>query len=325
MKFAATTVLIWLSEPLLSLVDCCVTGMFASSATTQLAALGPATTLTDSLLYLTYFLAIATTNQLASDLTEQNYRKLQTTTSHVMGVAVGLGLLVSAVVFAFGTPLLKNMAGQSATVELTAFAVKYTAIRATVAVAAVTGMVAQAFLLTVKDMKTPVVAVAAASVINVAGDLLLRKQGVAGAAIATAAACLASTAILMRQVRAKMNQWRNLEVLQKSERVSADMNVTQVDLADIDVTATFATATAAGVEPIHLAADILEIDAALDPETHKEIPLVSLPDRTAFIALCKLSGPIFFVMLAKIACYSAMTVKATDFGIVPLASHNIMM
>jgi Na+-driven multidrug efflux pump len=52
---------------------------------------------------------------------------------------------------------------------------------------------------------------------------------------------------------------------------------------------------------------------------------MSLPDRRSFVELVKLSGPIFLVILAKIACYGAMTLRATDFGVVPLATHNIMM
>jgi Na+-driven multidrug efflux pump len=37
------------------------------------------------------------------------------------------------------------------------------------------------------------------------------------------------------------------------------------------------------------------------------------------------AGPLFFVILVKIACYAAMTTNVTQFGIVPLAAHNVMM
>ena len=56
-----------------------------------------------------------------------------------------------------------------------------------------------------------------------------------------------------------------------------------------------------------------------------DIPFCSLPGKHSLVALVKLAGPIFFVMMSKIACYSIMTVRATNLGIVPLASHNIMM
>jgi Na+-driven multidrug efflux pump len=55
------------------------------------------------------------------------------------------------------------------------------------------------------------------------------------------------------------------------------------------------------------------------------IPMFSLPDRTALMALLKLVGPIFFVICAKIVCYSAMTLRCTNFGVLPLAAHGIMM
>jgi Na+-driven multidrug efflux pump len=329
-KFAFTTILIWLSEPLLSLVDCTTVGMFASDSTIQLASLGPATTLTDSLLYLTYFLAISTTNQLAALLSVKDYRKLQSTTSHVLGVAVCLGLAVTATVFVAGTGLLRSMAGSSGTPELVYFAARYTTIRAAVAVAAVTGMVAQSFCLTVQDMKTPIVAMVTASVINVVGDIGLRAYGVQGAAYATAAACVASTTILMRKVRSQMQEWRQLEVLQQNSSLlgTTDMelnlsrttnsDVTQIEVADLTMF------NADNATHVHVSADVMSIASTLNPETHQDVPLFSLPDRESFVGLVRLSGPIFFVMLAKIACYGAMTIAATHFGVVALASHNIM-
>jgi len=80
--FVFTTVLIWLTEPLLSLVDTTVVGrppkfprisktMNIHSIpvhTVELASLGPATLLCDTLVYLTYFLAIATTNSVRLQL-----------------------------------------------------------------------------------------------------------------------------------------------------------------------------------------------------------------------------------------------------------------
>lgn len=63
--FMMTTAVVWLANPILSLVDTSVVSMTSSakSAIVQIAALGPATILYDSELYTTYFLAITTTNQ----------------------------------------------------------------------------------------------------------------------------------------------------------------------------------------------------------------------------------------------------------------------
>lgn len=53
--------------------------------------------------------------------------------------------------------------------------------------------------------------------------------------------------------------------------------------------------------------------------------MVSWPDQRSLVSLLKLVGPIFFVICAKIACYSAMTLRCTDFGELRLAAHGIMM
>lgn len=51
------------------------------------ASLGPATTLIDSLLYLTYFLAISTTTLVSKGIAVKDWRGLQKTTSHVSRVS----------------------------------------------------------------------------------------------------------------------------------------------------------------------------------------------------------------------------------------------
>ena len=67
------------------------------------------------------------------------------------------------------------------------------------------------------------------------------------------------------------------------------------------------------------------VEAIKDDKKSDHIPFWSLPNKASMIDLFKLAGPIFFVMMAKVACYNVMTIRATNFGIVPLASHNIMM
>jgi MatE len=97
--FTGTTILIWISEPLLSLVDTAVVGLTQTNAVLQVAALGPATTLLDSLQYLTYFLAMATTSEISKYLALGDYRKLQQTTSQLLGLAGLFGLVITALVY----------------------------------------------------------------------------------------------------------------------------------------------------------------------------------------------------------------------------------
>lgn len=319
--FFATTTLIWLSEPLLSLVDTTVVGWAPQNgAILQLASLGPATTLYDSLLYLTYFLAIATTNKLAPDIALRRYRSLQQTTSHVLGVSLVLGAATTVVVMLFGKQLLSMILGGGSggtvaakdTAALLFYASRYIWIRGSICIASIMGMVMQSFCLATLNTKTPAQAVLVASVVNVVGDIALRPWGVQGAALATAVSSLLSSFILFGAVRKQMKEWRKKE---KQEYVLA--------LQDSDDSSVVEDALLSNTTmSLEHQSESKEEAAFVVPE---RVPLLSLPDRKSFIDLVKLSGPIFFVILAKIACYGAMTVRTTEFGVVPLAAENIMM
>jgi MatE len=255
--FCSTTVLIWLSEPLLSLVDTTVVGWTQQNAVLQLASLGPATTLIDSLFYLTYFLSIATTNRIAAELAASDYRQLQRTTSHVLTVSLGLGVLCTAVCLLGAQPLLTRMAGASASAELLHFATRYTWIRGSVAVVSVTGITMQSFCLATLDTATPAKAMAAASIVNIIGDLALKGFGVQGAAAATAAASLLSSSILFRAVRKKLACWRRQEELAAGEQVNG----------------------------------IVRADALNTKRENMPIPIFSIPDRNSALQLITLAGP----------------------------------
>ena len=294
--FISTTIIIWLSEPLLSLVDTTIVGKFASNSnlasaasmvkgvapeTLQLAALGPATMLCDNALYLTYFLTMATTNQLATASAKSDDSLQIKTTSHALGVASIMGLVISIVIFAYGDSLLKLIIGSGGAMvdgmdlakPIIALSWDYSKIRGVIAPLTIMGMIAQSVSLATLDMRTPALAVLAASIINVFGDVVLVAKvgmGLRGAAIATAAAGAASSLILIMESRKKVLRWRTSLPEDKT-------------------------------------------------------PFISLPDLTSFISLVKLAGPIFFVILGKLVCYSAMTLRASDFGMRSLATHNIML
>ena len=79
LKFYVPCLALWISGPLLSLVDTSFVGLSAkanalggSGSAAQLAALGPATTFIDGSLYLFAFLNVATTNLYASALALEN-------------------------------------------------------------------------------------------------------------------------------------------------------------------------------------------------------------------------------------------------------------
>jgi Na+-driven multidrug efflux pump len=343
--FCSTTILIWLSEPLLSLVDTTVVGHCGSPATAvlQLAAMGPATTLVDAIMYTTYFLALATTNLTARALAAGDYRTLLKTTSHVLGVAAVLGCVVTAVLFTAGpTMLTRMMVGTgtgtaTASPQLVHYAVRYCQIRGLAAVCSVWQMVGQSFCLTVQDTRTPAIAVVVASVTNIVGDLLLRRQGMQGAAAATAVAVSASAAILLSQVWRQVKEWRVLLVEQEEQTNKQRQQERMTVKSDIDpplpAQATSATSQSSTLIEANMtqalestsAIESTEMQTTGPTESPAVIPFMSLPDRESLAELVKLSGPLFFNMMGKIVCYSALTLRCTAYGVIPLAAHTIMM
>ena len=333
LAFAGTTILIWLSEPCLSLVDTAVVGLTqGATSVVQLAAMGPATTAMDSLLYMTYFLALATTNLVSENLARKDYRKLQQHTSHVLGVATAMGLLVTLLVFTMGTQILTGLAGSSAsTPHLIQYARQYALIRAVVAPLSVLGMCAQTHALACHDKVRPIVAVLAASIINTLGDLWLAPHwGVAGAAAATAAASSVSSLILLQGVWKRMKEWRRKEQEEQTDTLGAQRSLVLQSPSVIFANDTSIDGSIviwrnstidAGLGTSHYGQ--LEPTTVLKREP--KIPFLSIPDRKSFMNLVKLSGPLMFNMWAKIGAYSLLTVRATDFGVVSMAAHNVLM
>ena len=143
--FISTTILIWLSEPLLSLVDTTIVGLTtkSSKAVLQIAALGPATTLYDSAIYMTYFLAISMTNQLAPKLASKDWKGSRRSTSHLMGLAALFGGIVTVGTFGIGRKLITEMVGTAMDPAIIPLATNYARIRAIASPFAVVGFVAQ--------------------------------------------------------------------------------------------------------------------------------------------------------------------------------------
>lgn len=326
--FVATTFLIWVSEPLLSLVDSAAVGRYAGkslststssaspnlSSVVQLAALGPATTVCDSSIYLTLFIAMATTNKLAKAFAKHDLVEQITTLSHVMGVSLVVGTIVLLFINLQGERLLGAILGPAgATVSVAAArgamksidltpqvlhaSLGYARIRSIVSPLSVMGLTSQAALLCAQDTKTPALAVLVASVVNIIGDYIFvakMRWGVWGAAAATSIAGFSANTILLRKVWQMFSGWKHAY----REKMKDE-------------------------QAIHSAQkeDTMQ-DEQKDP---LDIPFISFPDRKSLTSLLLLAGPMFFVMLGKIFGYTAMTIRSGDFGMTSLACHNVLM
>ena len=109
-KFALPCLGLWVSGPLLSLVDTAFVGLSGASAKSaeQLAALGPATTFFDGATYLFAFLNVATTNLYATARAQagEDSDRAESVVRTASRVALYCGLGLTVFLFAFARPLL---------------------------------------------------------------------------------------------------------------------------------------------------------------------------------------------------------------------------
>eukprot|EP00210_Caulerpa_lentillifera_P007720 g7366.t1 len=201
-----------LADPLMSLVDTACVGQISA---TQLAALGPNTAIFNFIFMAFSFIGSAVANILASNSTktegleseEINRRKeyCETILSHSLVLAVGIGVLMTVLLFLTGQGLLKMM-GASTTVMPAAL--PYLLIRALATPAALFIAVSQGACLGQQDMWTPMKVVAAAGLLNLIGDVILIivcKTGTFGAALATAGAQIAGALYFFQYLRKAKN------------------------------------------------------------------------------------------------------------------------
>jgi Na+-driven multidrug efflux pump len=271
--------------------------------------MGPTTTYMDTVLYLTYFLAICTTNQIAELLASKRYRDLQLCTSRLLGVAAACGTAVTIVTWAIGSRILSLFVGSGGGAAralaaesrvLIELASTYSCLRAAAAPLSVLGMVAQAFCLVTGHTRTVAQSVLVASIVNAVGDIVLTPRfGMQGAAVATAVASSTSALWLLRRVFAQMLEWRELEQNQnrpRRQRVDSSQNK-QVKL----------------------------IAPTASHEDEGAVPLVSLPDRGALGELLAMSAPLCFRMWAIMASHALLTVRAAHFGAATMAAQNVLV
>ena len=196
---------LWISGPLLSLVDTASVGLSAAKGegAQQLGALGPATTFIDGSLYLFAFLNVATTNLYASALARKEDGGGVVRTAAKISLICG-AFLTCLLLFA-GPNLLRMYVGDNDSIVRPA--ASYVKIRAWSMPTSLLGGVLQAALLGSKDSVTPLIAIIYSTVVNVFGDyfcVVMKKMGTDGAALATLLAQWAGTAAMIGPARRKL-------------------------------------------------------------------------------------------------------------------------
>lgn len=196
MTFAVNAVGIYAAPTLMSLIDAAFIGRVS---TTELAALGPGSSISDSMPFFLIFVSVAATNLVATSSAANDIdgsRRIART-ALAFG-ALGGGALALVTTLGAGA-LSRFYCGTN--VVLAPLCAQYVGIRALALPAVVVASVAQALCIGIKDTRTPMLAVVVAACLNLLGDLLFVSVlglGIAGAAWATALSQLCSAALLLR-------------------------------------------------------------------------------------------------------------------------------
>jgi len=311
-KFALPALALWLSSPLLSLVDTSAVGLSAPTGTgaMQLAALGPATTFCDGASYLFAFLNVATTNLYASAIARDDGSPTGTHESECVvrcaaqvGLICGIGLTLLCGVAA--VPVLRLYVGSAFASDpaLLGPAVEYVTIRSLSFPAALLGGVLQASLLGAKDSITPLVAIAYSTAVNIAGDYVCVARmgmGLRGAAIATLAAQYVGTAALLGPARRVLVPTFGLGLVPGAVRRPVSRLLAGRAPADRGDGA----------------------DAGAGTELRRQELAASRVSARTFLLF---AAPVLTLILGKISAYGFMTHAAAALGAVPLAAHQITL
>ena len=201
-RFFVPTLTSLLSSEAMSVVDTAVVGR-ASAA--ELAALGPATMLSDSTAYIFFWLNVATTSLFASRLSSSSADDAYDVLSDALWVALACGAGLAVALHLFGPAGLAGICGSAASESLPA-ARKYLSIRLLGTPAFMVSTVLQAACLGSRDSVSPLCVLLVSGTLNLVLDLHLvigRGMGIGGAAIATLVAQLAQMLMLTAVVQRK--------------------------------------------------------------------------------------------------------------------------
>lgn len=235
--------------------------------------------------YLCSFLAVATTNLVATALSDADASASASRLEEVFGTATRLALLCGIVSAALQMGLGRSVlarytAARSAAVVGPAYT--YVRVRALGAPAALLARVSTATCLASKDPQTPLLAVAASGALNLILDLILVSVfglGIGGAAWATVVSEVACAAFVLRAVRAKLG-------LRRRASDETDLNGWKRRLLN---------------------------GRSL------------LPARAEVAIYAAFARPLLVTLAGKIATYSALAHVATCVSVVGTAAHRVLM
>lgn len=287
-SFALPALGIYACPPLMSLIDASFIGRTSSI---ELAALGPAGSISDCSPLPLLFLSIAATNLVAKayangdDASCARISRTSLALGTVCGIILGIGFYRLAAPLSLLYCGGSSLATRASAEILAPLCASYVAIRAVALPAVVVASIAQAVCIGSKDTRTPMVAVGMAGALNFMGDLLLVNgmgMGIAGAAWATTFSQFAAAALLLR-------------VLQKRGFLRSGGPVAVNGLSKKESTRYFGSTTA-------------------ETDVSTKATILSLLNFVPFL----------FVMGVKIGMHNSCAAAAASLGGAPAAAHTAL-
>ena len=232
LAFSGPAVALYLNSPLLSLIDSAAVGRGAAltaGGTLELAALGPATAVADSVFAMFTFLSVATTTTMArararggddaAAVAEREAATRQVATN-ALTISTAFGCLAAVALAALAPRIaaLYCTRADGGAAALARHAARYIRVRAYGFPFSLATLAAQAACLGAQDAVSPLVAVVAGGAVNMALDFVLVVRplhtGAVGAAWATVAAQSVAATLLVRRLvrkrfvtRASLRRW----------------------------------------------------------------------------------------------------------------------
>lgn len=199
LAFSLPALGIYMCPSLMSLIDASFVGRFCPSV--ELAALGPASTISETASFPLLFLSVASTNLIARAFAKKDHDDLSRVTRTSLAMALVSGVALGAVVYGATGALSLGHCGTAT--SLLPGCETYVGIRALALPAVTIAAVAQAVCIGTRDTRTPMVSVALAGGANLLGDFVLvvgLGMGIAGAAYATVLSQVLAAGLLVKQL-----------------------------------------------------------------------------------------------------------------------------
>ena len=329
-RFTLPTMAIWLSGPILSMVDTAVVG---KASTLELAAMTPGGVYVDYPSYLlSSALAVATTTLVAQERMKRRRADddgdddASTTVSDAVALAALLGLVVAVVLAIAAAPAVAKFAGPRSAAVVPA-ALTYATIRCLGVPFALVASVAQASFLACKSPAQPLLAVGASGVVNLIADVVLvcgLGWGIGGAAAATVAsqAVVAAALVYLLLKQGREGGVGATAATGKGNTGGEGGGVVD-DFNDVDDVRASYYEGGVILEDAEIEAEIEADEDAVTPPSLRAVPR-SIPGLAEATRFLKIAGPVCFLNSIKVLFVASLVQAVTAISPASSAANGVM-